>query len=180
MTPVSRRAFYALALFIVVLDQVTKAWLRATLPLGASVPLWPGVFHLTHTQNRGAAFSLLEGRTPLLAVAALVVVGVIIFAIERRGARASRLPLSLILALALPLGGALGNFVDRVRLGYVTDMFDATVINFPVFNVADSAITVGIAVLLWRTLFVKEEGHVIAVNSSAVAAAPAAEDVPAA
>lgn len=182
MTPVTRRAFYALALLVVLLDQSTKAWLRAALPLGQSVRLWPGVFHLTHTQNRGAAFSLLEGRTSLLALAALVVVGVIIFAIEKRGARAPRLPLSLVLALALPLGGALGNFVDRVRLGYVTDMFDAAIINFPVFNVADSAITIGIAVLLWRTLVARDEGQIVAVNNAPApsGAAPAAEDVPAA
>ncbi len=181
MTPVTRRAFYALALLVVLLDQATKAWLRAALPLGQSLRLWPGVFHLTHTRNRGAAFSLLEGRTPWLALAALVVVGAIIFAVEKRGARAARLPLSLALALALPLGGALGNFVDRVRLGYVTDMFDAVIINFPVFNVADSAITVGIAVLLWRTLFAKDEGQIVAVNNApGSSGVPAAEDVPAA
>jgi signal peptidase II len=177
----SRRAFYGVAALVVLLDQVTKAWLRATLPLGESVRLWPDVFHLTHTQNRGAAFSLLEGRTSWLAFAALVVVGVIIYAVESRGTRA-RLPVSFALALALPLGGAMGNFVDRVRLGYVTDMFDAVVINFPVFNVADSAITVGIAVLLWRTLVSKDEGQIVAVSNGGdrggvpVAAAP--EDAP--
>lgn len=165
---VRRRVFYAVALFVVLLDQATKAWLRADLPLGHSVPVWPGVFHLTHTRNTGAAFSLFEGRTLLLALAALVVVGAIIFAVERRPAgRNARLPLSMALALALPLGGAMGNFLDRVRLGYVTDLFDAVVINFPVFNVADAAITVGIALLLWRTLLGgRDEGQVLAVSNT--------------
>jgi signal peptidase II len=132
-----------------------KAWARAALPLGTSLPLWPGVFHLTHTQNKGMAFSLLEGKTILLAVAAVLVVGVIVAAQRRMGAR---MPLLLGFALALPLGGAIGNLIDRLWMGYVTDLFDFRLINFPVFNVADSAITVGIALLIWRTLTTKESG----------------------
>ena len=180
---VSSHAFYALAAGVVVLDQVTKAWLRHALPLGDSTPLWPGVFHITHTRNYGAAFSLLQGRTALLALAALAVIGFIILAQRRMGAR---LPVSLALALALPLGGAVGNLIDRMRLGYVTDGFDFTLINFPVFNVADSAITVGIALLLWRTLFARgEPGHVIAAAASTTmpttgTSPTAAEDAPAA
>ncbi len=152
--------FYALALLILALDQATKAWLRAKIPFGDSVPLFPGVFHITHTRNTGAAFSLFQGATYLLALAALAVIVVIVRAQRQAG---PRLPLSLALALALPLGGALGNLVDRLRLGYVTDLFDFTLINFPVFNVADSAITIGIVILIWRTIFVKEtDGQIIA------------------
>jgi signal peptidase II len=147
--------FYGLALSVVLLDQVVKAWARAALPLGGTLPLWPGVFHLTHTQNKGMAFSLLEGKTFLLAAAAILVAGVIVAAQRRMGAR---LPLLLGCALALPLGGALGNLIDRLWQGYVTDLFDFRLINFPVFNVADSAITVGIALLVWRTLTTKEPG----------------------
>ncbi len=142
-------AFYAVAGGAFALDQAVKAWLRATVPVGGMVPVLPHVFQLTHTQNRGMAFSLLEGATGLLAVAALVVIAAIVYAQRRIG---SRLPALLGVALALPLGGALGNLLDRVRLGYVTDLFDLTLINFPVFNVADAAITVGIGLLAWRTL----------------------------
>lgn len=133
--------------------------------VGDTRALWPGVFHLTHTQNRGMAFSLLEGATPLLAAAALLVVAVIIVAQRRAG---SRMPLLFGLALALPLGGAVGNLVDRLRDKYVTDLFDFRLINFPVFNVADAAITVGIALLAWRTLTMKEpQEAVIPVPASA-------------
>jgi len=134
---------------VAVLDQVVKAWVRQRLAVGESIPLWPGVFHFTHTQNRGMAFSLLEGQTPLLALAAVVVVTLIVLAQRHLG---TRMPALLGWALALALGGAMGNLVDRVRLGYVTDLFDARIINFPVFNVADVAITFGIALLAWRTL----------------------------
>lgn len=142
-------AFYGLALLIVLLDQGVKAWVRDALPVGESFRLWPGVFHLTHTQNPGMAFSLLQGQTGLLSVAALIVAAVIIGVQVRAG---RRLPLLLGTALSLPLGGAIGNLIDRVRQGYVTDLFDFTLIHFPVFNVADAAITIGIGLLAWRTL----------------------------
>ncbi|MBC8103276.1 MAG: signal peptidase II [Cytophagales bacterium] len=146
-------AFYGLAALIVILDQLVKAWVRQTLALGDTIALWPGVFHLTYTQNRGMAFSLLEGATPLLAVAALLVVGVIVWVQRRFG---GHMPLLYGLSLALPLGGAVGNLIDRVWLRYVTDLFDFRLINFPVFNVADAAITVGIALLAWRTLTARD------------------------
>lgn len=148
-----RIVFYGLALLVVVLDQAVKAWVRGALPVGGTIALWPGVFHLTHTQNTGMAFSLLEGATPILVTAALLVVGAIIMAERRAG---PKIPALLGWALTLPLGGALGNLVDRVRLRYVTDLFDFRLINFPVFNVADAAITVGIALLAWRTLTTAE------------------------
>ncbi len=151
------RGFYLLALLIVIVDQAVKAWVRNSLAVGETIALWPGVFHLTYTQNRGMAFSLLEGATPLLATAALVVSGVIIGVQRRAG---NRMPLVYGLALSLPLGGAIGNLIDRVWLRYVTDLFDFRLINFPVFNVADSAITIGIALLAWRTLTAKDPGMV--------------------
>jgi signal peptidase II len=150
--------FYLLALLVVVVDQVVKAWVRHTLTLGDTIALWPGVFHITYTQNRGMAFSLLEGAIPLLAAAALLVSGVIIGAQRRAG---NRMPLLYGLALSLPLGGAIGNLIDRVWMRFVTDLFDFRLINFPVFNVADSAITIGIALLAWRTLTAKEQTALI-------------------
>lgn len=164
--------FYLLAALIVVVDQAVKAWVRHTLALGETIALWPGVFHLTYTQNRGMAFSLLEGAIPLLAGAALLVSGVIIAAQRRAG---NRMPLLYGLALALPLGGAIGNLIDRVWFRFVTDLFDFRLINFPVFNVADSAITIGIALLAWRTLTTKEPALVTAAETagSDVTAKPA-------
>jgi signal peptidase II len=141
------------------------------MPLNDTVPLWLGVFHITHTRNIGAAFSLLEGKTWLLIGSALVVIAVIVGVAQRH--EPARMPLSYALALGLPLGGAVGNLIDRLRLGYVTDLFDFTLINFPVFNVADSAITVGIVILLWRTLFVTDgAGRIIATTEAPSTNAP--------
>jgi signal peptidase II len=147
-------AFYSLAVLIVLADQLTKLWVKQGLPVGGSIPLWAGVFHFTHTQNRGMAFSLLEGKIGLLAVAALIVVGIIVVTQVRLR---KRMPLLLGLALALPLGGAIGNLIDRIVQGYVTDFLDFRLINFPVFNVADSAITVGVLFLAWHTLTTPDE-----------------------
>ena len=149
-------AFYTVVLGTVLLDQAVKAWTIVALPVGAIYPLWPRVFQIMHTQNRGMAFSLLDG-TPyailLLATAALIVVGAIVYAERRMAGKLSPL---LGLALALPMGGALGNLIDRLRLHYVTDLFDFRLINFPVFNIADAAITVGVALLVYQNIFVRE------------------------
>jgi len=93
---------------------------------------------------------MLEGRLTVIVLAGLLIAGAIV-ATERRAK--GRLPRFLGIALALPLGGALGNLVDRIRFGYVVDFLDFRLIHFPVFNVADSAITVGIGLLLLRSLF---------------------------
>ena len=146
-------AFYAIAIAVVALDQAVKAWIRHSMRLDTSIPLWPGVFQITYTQNTGMAFSLLEGAIPLLAAAALLVIGVIVVAQVRAGRNMSPL---LGVALALPLGGAVGNLIDRVCMRYVTDMLDFRLIHFPIFNVADSAITIGVGLLAWRTLTMKE------------------------
>ncbi|MDX1933922.1 MAG: signal peptidase II [Capsulimonadales bacterium] len=149
----STLGFYVIAIGIVALDQAVKAWTRATLPVGGTIPLWKDVFELSHAQNQGMAFSLLEGQRWPLAGAAILVAGVIIVAQRRM---ADRTPLLLGLALAMPLGGAVGNLIDRLRFGFVTDLFYFKLINFPVFNVADAAITVGMALLFWHTLTVRE------------------------
>jgi signal peptidase II len=142
-------AFYGLALLVVAIDQAVKAWVRGALDLGQTMVLWPGVFQLMYTQNRGMAFSLLEGqRWILIAAAVLVTLAIVVAERRTRGT----LPVWTGVALALPLGGAVGNLIDRAWHGFVTDLFHFSLINFPVFNVADAAITVGIALLAYRTL----------------------------
>ena len=150
--------FYGIALALAALDQLTKALVRARLPLEelGSVRLWPGVFQLTHTRNRGMAFSLLWDQRWLLVLAALVIGGLIV-ASERRAAKSGGLERLYGVGLAMALAGALGNLTDRVRHGYVTDFLDFRLINFPIFNVADSCITLGIALLALRTLTTKEK-----------------------
>ena len=154
--PLSPVVFYGTALGIVVLDQIVKAWTTAALPVGGAFPVVPGIFQILHTQNRGMAFSLLD-RTPfamlLLAFAAFVVIGAIVYTERRLGANLTPV---FGIALALPLGGAVGNLIDRLRQGYVTDMFDVRWIHFPVFNVADAAITFGVLMLIYLNLFARE------------------------
>ncbi len=125
-------------------DQATKALIRTHLPPGASFPAdWP--VRLTHVTNTGAAFGLFTNQGLLLTLVAFFAVGLIIYYYRRlpEGAWALRT------ALGLQLGGAVGNLIDRVWQGYVTDFIDLRF--WPVFNVADSAITVG-AVLLAASL----------------------------
>jgi signal peptidase II len=147
-------AFLALSLLIIVADQWAKAWVRQAIPLHTSLPLMPGVFQFTHTQNRGMAFSLLWGRTDMLVAAAFIVIGVILYALYRR-----RKGVTLLygLSLTLPLGGAIGNLIDRIKDHYVTDFLDFKLINFPIFNVADAAITVGIFLLAVRNFLAQPD-----------------------
>ena len=131
--------YLLLAALMVVADQLIKYWTVTVLQPIGSIPLWEGVFHLTYVENTGAAFSMLEGRqgffivvtvTAFLFMAYLYKTGMI------RGVLGN-------LCIAFILGGAVGNFIDRLRLGYVIDMFDFCLINFAVFNFADICITIG-------------------------------------
>ena len=147
----ARPVFFALAVLILALDQLSKFLIVRVLPEGASFNILPGVFYLTHTTNTGAAFGVFPRATPVLALTALVaVVGIIVYAL-----RASW-PVTYLVgtALALPLGGATGNFLDRARLGYVVDFLDVRIgaFSWPVFNVADSAICIGVGLLAYTAL----------------------------
>jgi signal peptidase II len=142
--------FYLAAAVITVLDQVTKVLMVRQLALGASVPFLGPVASLTLTHNRGSAMGLLPGGGQFLAVvAALVIIAIAV--LGPRYARANRLAWW---GLCLLLGGALGNLLDRARLGYVVDF-----INFhfwPVFNVADIAVVCG-AILMVIALVGRRE-----------------------
>lgn len=129
---------------IVLLDQWFKHWISARLAVSGSVVLIPGVMGLTLVHNRGASWGILQGRTALLlAVTFLACAGILtVLLLGKPKSRLGRASLCLI------LGGAVGNAVDRLLLGYVVDMFETLFVDFPVFNVADSFITVGAALLI--------------------------------
>lgn len=139
---------------ILAADQITKYLADALLsPLGTSVPLIDGVFHLTSTHNTGAAWGLLPGKKWFFLILTLFVVVFLVFYLYRGRKRMtllSRITLSLLLA------GALGNAIDRTIFSYVRDFFDFCLINFPVFNIADSALTIGCILLMIDVLFMKE------------------------
>ena len=144
-----------LSALIVVLDQLTKALIRSKLALHDSINVVPGMVDITHVRNTGAAFGMLNdmqfrykaGVMVLIAIAALVAVGMYATTLPR-GQRVARLGLALI------LGGAVGNLIDRAMAGYVIDFVDVywRGIHFWAFNVADSAITVGVVLMLLDVL----------------------------
>ena len=138
----------------VILDQGVKLLVRSTIPLHTSQPFLPG-FDLTYVRNTGAAFSILSSQTWILTVLSGVLSLVLAVALIRR-----ILPGRLgMLSLSLLLGGAVGNLIDRLMRGWVTDMFQTTFMDFPVFNVADIGVVIGGVLLCLSVLFSpKSEG----------------------
>ncbi len=135
--------FFLIVSAIYVLDQCSKLFIVRTMELHQSLPVINNVFHITHVHNYGAAFGILAHRTEFFIMVALLVV-LLILAYLKYLPEGHHL---LRIALALQLGGALGNLSDRVRLGFVVDFFDFRV--FPVFNIADMAIVIGVGFVVF-------------------------------
>jgi signal peptidase II len=134
----------AIMLFVVFADQASKSVIRANLLLGEAIPSEDSFFRITYTLNDGIAFSMFEGyRMPLIAMQSLLiaVILVLMYVFCRRH-------YGLLLAFSFPLmlGGGIGNLIDRIRIGAVTDF--VAVGSFPIFNLADSALTLGCALTL--------------------------------
>jgi signal peptidase II len=138
-------AFAGLAAAVVVADQLTKAWLVSFLAPGQSTPVIDDLVRLVHSQNSGGLFGILKNQAIPFAAVSLVVIGLIV-AYHGRSGRSPYLTVTL----GLLLGGAIGNLLDRIRLGYVVDFVDAGIgtLRFWTFNVGDSAITLAILLLL--------------------------------
>lgn len=140
--------FYLIVLIVLAADQFSKAWIQRTLAFEQSRDIFGKSFLLTLTHNTGGAWGLLPHGNPLFIGFALAAAVALLFAYHRVAR-----PDSLIAgAFALALGGAFGNLADRLRFGYVVDFFDARFIHWPIFNVADSAITLSIVLLLLHVL----------------------------
>ncbi|MFH7027795.1 MAG: signal peptidase II [Heteroscytonema crispum UTEX LB 1556] len=138
------RFFWIAASIAFLFDQLTKYWVVQTFSLGQTLPLLPEVFHFTYVTNTGAAFSLLSGKVEWLRWLSLGV-SLALIALALFG---PALEIWEQLGYGLILGGAMGNGIDRFALGYVVDFLDFRLINFPVFNMADSFISIGIVCLL--------------------------------
>ena len=130
-----------------VADQLTKALVASTVSPHESLPLLPPVMYLTYVQNTGAAFGLFKGQQLLFIVLSVLVIGWLAWEFLTRPA----MPRLTLWASALVMGGATGNLIDRMRLGYVVDFIDLR--KWPVFNLGDSAITMGVTLLIWQSLF---------------------------
>jgi signal peptidase II len=134
--------FLLLAGGVILLDQLTKALALAFLVPGETRPLLPNLFHLTLVENEGIAFGLFQGAEQFL----FVLITASIFVLILIGFRSAPARIKTQAALGLILGGAVGNWVDRLRVGAVIDFLDFRI--WPVFNLADTAITVGVGLFL--------------------------------
>jgi signal peptidase II len=142
--------FLALAGIVLVVDQLTKAWIIANVEPGRALPVFGDLVRLVFSQNTGALFGLFRDNATLFAVVSVAVIA----AIAWYHGRSPRNAL-LSTALGLLLGGALGNLIDRIRLGYVVDFVDAGIgtVRFYTFNVADSAISGALLLILLMAVF---------------------------
>ncbi|MGB7444490.1 MAG: signal peptidase II [Coleofasciculaceae cyanobacterium] len=142
------RLFWVAALNSLILDQLTKYWVVGNFQVEDTLPLWQDVFHFTYVRNDGAAFSMFSGGGDWLRWLSLAVsLGLV--ALAWLGPRLNTFEQ---LGYGFILGGALGNGIDRFVLGYVVDFLDFRLIQFPIFNVADVCINLGIICLLVASL----------------------------
>ena len=132
---------------LLIADQAVKHLVRTTMVQGQSIPIIENIFHITYIENPGAAFGILANQRMLFLILTAVIVGVMIYLYCSLSNKKSLTAISL----GIVVSGAIGNFIDRLRLGYVIDMFDFCLINFAVFNFADICITIGGALFVLLT-----------------------------
>ncbi len=143
--------YYLLALVIIALDQITKAIIVNKMELGESIQVIENFLYITSHRNPGAAWGILAGKMWFFYIVTVVVIVALVFYIQKM----AKTHMLVGVALALMLGGAIGNFIDRILHQEVVDFIDTYIFgyNFPIFNVADSALTVGVALLIIYMLF---------------------------
>lgn len=138
-------------LTIVILDQLIKYWASNYLQPKGTIPIIKDFFSLTYVENRGAAFGILQNQRWLFITLTIIIcIGMMYYLYMD-----TNLNPILRVSLYLVLGGAIGNLIDRIKNGYVVDMFHFTFINFPVFNVADCFVVIGTIMLAYYILFIE-------------------------
>lgn len=142
--------FYIIIILIVIGDQLTKGLIQNVMMLNQSIPVWEGVFSITYIHNTGAAFSMMAGKTQVLALFQVVIIGVILGYYVLKGRKSHPL---LKISLAMIVAGGIGNLIDRLTLGYVVDFFDFHF--WPIFNVADIGVSVGCVLLASYVFFIE-------------------------
>ncbi len=135
--------YFVVGIVILIFDLLTKIWAQTRLQGIGTIPLIEGVFHLTYVENRGAAFGILQNQRVFFILITLVFAAVVVYVISKYKNR----PTVLDLGLSFMAAGALGNMIDRIWRGFVVDMFDFRLIDFPVFNVADIFVCIGAGLL---------------------------------
>ena len=139
--------YWVLMFILVVVDQIIKSAIVSHLALGATTTVVPGLLSLTNLHNSGAAWSILQGKLSFFYLISVVALGVMVYLLWRL--RDKRL---YEFGIVLMIAGTLGNFIDRIRIGYVVDMFQLDFINFPIFNFADACLTFGVILILIAVL----------------------------
>ena len=130
-------------------DQLLKSWVASSIVLGGSKQLIPDIIELTNLRNSGAAWSIFEGQQTfftIITIIAIIVIGYFIWQYRKN--------IPMLIGLSLIMAGTIGNFIDRLRQGYVVDMFETTFINFPIFNIADMCLTIGV---IWLIICILKE-----------------------
>jgi signal peptidase II len=144
-----KRSFLLIAIVGIIVDQLTKYLVVQNFAeVGETLPLWQNVFHFTYVINTGAAFSFFSGQVDMLRWISLIVSFILVIFVWR----SPKMSLLEQLGYGFILAGAVGNGIDRFLFGYVVDFFDFRLINFPVFNVADVAINIGVILLLMTSV----------------------------
>ena len=151
MSGILELSAFAISVFLVAADQAAKLFVASSMRLGESIPVLAGIFHITYIENPGAAFGMFANQRWVFIVAGVVVIAAACLT-YRRLERQSRM---VRWGAALLLGGAAGNLIDRVRIGCVIDFLDFRI--WPVFNIADIGICIGVALLMYALLFDKEK-----------------------
>ena len=142
---------FAWGVALAIADQLLKKLFSGTMQLGESIPVLPGIFHLTYIQNPGAAFGLFENQTLFFIAIAAFLLAFLAFAYKELAAQG----VWVRFGMSLLAGGAVGNLLDRVRFGAVIDYLDFRI--WPIFNLADIGICLGAALIVWGLL--REEGR---------------------
>jgi len=135
---------WAVTALVFFTDSAIKTYLRINLPL-KSIPVIKNIFHITVVKNSGAAFGIMQGQTPLLICIGLIFLLIFFFLVRKENKK----NLLFLITYGLILGGAVSNLCDRIFLGFVVDYLDFRI--WPVFNLSDSCITVGVGILLWQS-----------------------------
>jgi signal peptidase II len=144
--------YFLLCLCLVLLDQLSKWFVTTHIGLNQVVSAIPGLVSFTHLRNYGAAWSILVGQQwffTIVTLIALIVMGYFLWKLRQQKL--------YVLGLVIMFAGTLGNFIDRIRLGYVVDMVQLDFINFPIFNLADMCLTFGVIILIIAVW--KEDQH---------------------
>lgn len=140
---------------LILLDQSTKIWAVSTLKDGKIIPLIPGVLEFNYLENQGAAFGILQNQQTFFVIAGAFILLLVLFVLFMTPNDKKYRLINVLLVLIA--AGAVGNMIDRIELGYVVDFIYVSIINFPIFNIADCYVTVSTIILAFAILFYYQE-----------------------